>query len=359
MRTLVYGYYGRRNFGDDILMKSCVEQFGVLDQVSKIAVSGPSSAEGYVRKLCPQIDGFEPIESGLGFFKNYDRVIFGGGGTVFDYRANLTRFYQIRKRFSDYRYYGIPRNSGTRFGSVGLGIGPFATNRARTIAMNQLKYHDFIFTRDKTSYDFAVNERLRDNKLAHDICFFEIDNIQQTKSETKQFTNCATFVIREYKYGNQNKNCLDNMIKFAKFLKTEGFQIKWVSFQPGYDDPAIEKVRCLGDTVWEWNPDTMRIEDGYLIMAESSLIITARMHGTYIAGMLGLPCLSLSLHPKLKYAAEYFSNSTCVSPKCFEDILEAGKLLLNEKENSVPSEQIRTINQEMRKMVRSVKDWLA
>ncbi|MDA7925060.1 polysaccharide pyruvyl transferase family protein, partial [Mariniblastus sp.] len=276
----------------------------------------------------------------------------------FEYRPNLTRFYQMRKRFSNYRYYGVPRNKGTRFCAVGLGIGPFATSKARKIAMNPLKYHDFIFTRDKTSHDFAVNNGIENSKLGHDICFLEIDKIQEAKSETRQIANCATFVIREYKYGDQNENCLKNMIKLAKFLKADGFQIRWVSFQPGYDDPAIEKIRSLGDTIWQWNPNTMQIEDGYLLMAESSLIITARMHGTYIAGMLGLPCLSLSLHPKLKYAAEYFSNSNCVSPKCLDGVLEAGKLLLNEKEGNFSSEQICTINQDVGKMVRTVENWL-
>ncbi len=159
------------------------------------------------------------------------------------------------------------RSQSRSIGLVGLGLGPFATSKARKIAMNPLKYHDFILTRDKTSHDLAVNNGIENTKLGHDICFLEIDKIQLAKSETRQIANCATFVIREYKYGDQNENCLKNMIKLSKFLKAEGFQIRWVSFQLGYDDPAIKKIRCLGDTIWQWNPNTMQIEDGYLLMA--------------------------------------------------------------------------------------------
>ena len=37
------------------------------------------------------------------------------------------------------------------------------------------------------------------------------------------------------------------------------------------------------------------------------------MHGTYIAGMLGIPTVSIGLHPKLKFASNYFDNSITVS----------------------------------------------
>ena len=96
------------------------------------------------------------------------------------------------------------------------------------------------------------------------------------------------------------------------------------------------------------------IEDGYGHIAESCAVITARMHGTYIAGLLGRPSLSLSLHPKLEYAANCFENAKCIDPqdslkiKSETNRLLAGSTQTEFSNNSVESDMALMIEMILR-----------
>lgn len=313
MKVLLLGYYGHKNFGDDLLLSLVSERLSKNPLVTEIGVSCTESGRDYVSQLAPWIAHIETIPRRRKFIGKYDRVIFGGGGTVFEYRKDLPYLYRLKKKISDQLEYGRAFHNGTKFASLGLGIGPFADAAGKQMAMHRMKYHSLVLTRDDTSQQHATEFGLNAHR-SHDLSFLEYnDLLELSKSATKREQNHYCFIVRHYKYGNAADQYLAPMIELSKSLTKNGDRVTWMSFQEEYDSPVIDEIRKANMAVWIWNPETMTFEDVYRKINESNVVVTARMHGTYIAGMLGIPTVSIGLHPKLELASNYFSRSVTLS----------------------------------------------
>ena len=48
--------------------------------------------------------------------------------------------------------------------------------------------------------------------------------------------------------------------------------------------------------------------------ARQDLVISARMHGVYVAGMVGTPCVGINVHPKVKDATNILQKAVCLEP---------------------------------------------
>ena len=359
MKVLLFGHYGHGNFGDDLLMALVADQLKDNQAISLLAVGSTEDAE-YIQRLCPYVES-QSLADGLSALGKYDRVLFGGGGTVFDYRSGLGLGYAIRKRASDFRRYGLPKSlHGTRFASIGLGLGPFADDRGERSAMNRLRYHDFVYTRDQQSYEIASRHQLNHVTASHDICLFDSDAARQTRSGRGTTDGKPiTFIVRDYKYGSDRNRYLDACLRAAEQLRSRGHTIRWVSFQMHHDRPVLRAITQQHGTVWVWDPRSMPIEEGYRILADSEAIVTARMHGTYVAGLLGVPAVSIALHPKLRFAADYFPNSAAVSSNpTSAEILNAISSVMTEgcrKEES----RFAEIEQNLSRMFTRVNQWIS
>ncbi len=68
-------------------------------------------------------------------------------------------------------------------------------------------------------------------------------------------------------------------------------------------------ITSRNEETWYWEPEQMNEVDLYNFFATSQFIVTSRMHGIFIAAMMGIPVVGISLHPKLNYASELFGES--------------------------------------------------
>lgn len=356
MKILLFGYYGHQNFGDDLLMKLSVEMLMEHSNASRIAVTSNRDGRDYIKRISPLIEKVEVRDNGLSFLKDYDRIVFGGGGTVFEYRENLGLGYYWRKRIADLKHYGLPKMKGSRFASIGLGIGPFADSRGESIAMNRLRYHDLVFTRDSPSYEFAKKHQLNEVHRSHDLCFLEADRISQAANASRE--NQISIIVRHYKYGSHRDSYLKATLDAGAHFQERGFDVRWMSFQPAYDAPVLKELKNIGQSAWEWNPSEMSFDDVYKILGKSRAIITARMHGTYLAGMLGVPTVSIALHPKLSLASNYFRNSVVISssPNSEELVKSVNELL--ESKNTFQKSDLRTVEADLNFMQQRLSRWI-
>ena len=363
MKVLLLGYYGHRNFGDDLLMKLSLDHLRGNANISSLAVTCEESGMDYVKGMVPYIDRVELMQKRRNYIGNYDRVIFGGGGTIFEYRSNLSISYLLKKRFTDFLEFGLARRrSGTRFASIGLGIGPFADARATQLAMNRLAGHDLIYVRDSASLEHAKAAGLEAH-LSHDLSFLDFDVVDRVQQSPEKHGNKQyCFIIRNYKYGESKNRYLTSMLKVAEDLELDGGKVKWLSFQKEYDTPIINQLQAEGHEVWSWTPETMGIAEVYEAIADSACVVTARMHGTYAAGMLGIPAVSICLHPKLKFAASHFPRSISISadPSPVE-LYDAIKTLTSTPEASTENSRKVSIDarDDLTKMLIELDAWIA
>lgn len=357
MKVLLFGHYGHGNLGDDLLMTLAAGQLQNHPAITKLAVGTPESGEAYIRKLCPNVE-IQSLTDGLASLTEYDRVLFGGGGTVFDYRSNLSIAYGLRKRASDFLRYGLARSlHSTRFASIGIGLGPFADQRAERLAMNRLRYHDFIYTRDDKSYAIAVRHGLKNVTQSHDLCLLECDRATQA-ARPHDDAAPITLIVRDFNYGALRNKYLAECVEAASRLKSQGHSIRWVSFQMNHDEKALQAMSRAPGSIWIWDPKWMTIEDAYQTLADSSVIFTARMHGTYLAGLLGVPSVSIQLHRKLKYAADYFASARVIPPNSSAERIVTAITAARELNVEVERDKFHKIQRELGDMFAAVNQWI-
>lgn len=357
MKLLLSGYYGHRNLGDDLLLRIVLARVADRDGIREIGVTCNPSTGEYIRAWMPTVRLVDPAIAVHNAYRGFDRVLFGGGGTIFEYRAAVPWTHVVRKNLSVLRSYGRAHIRGTRFASVGLGIGPFGSERARRVACCSLRYHDVIFVRDQKSANFARLATRADVRVAPDLSLAEYTSCMRVPRQTGKIRNVA-IIARHYRYGENSNGYLTEVMRLARHLSNTGCRVEWMSFQPEYDSPIIAELRKTGYAVWEWDPARMNFTDVYARIADAFAVITTRMHGIFIAGMLGVPVVGIGLHPKLEYAAELFPGyATTVSAQpTFEDLLQALSLVTRAGAD-VPRDALTRSANHVEEMFETVLDW--
>jgi len=326
VRLHIAGYYGHANFGDDLLLALVFEHLASKG-VDEVVISCAAQGEAYLSKWFPKAKFVNPASRSVALYGHASHVLYGGGGTIFEYRERLPIFYRLKKKARSTLQLAIPKAIGTRFASIGLGIGPFASSAAKSFSLEQLKYQDLVFVRDNESFDHAL-EIIPDRvHLATDVSFIDYKRL----AKIHQSANEYVFVIRAFKYGKNKNAYFDAALKFSRYLESQGEAVRWVSYQPDYDMPVIEKLEEQGISVWKWNPHSMTVLDGYAVFSNAKCVITARMHAIYLAGMMGVPVVAIELHPKLMHAANIFRSAQAVSDNpTIEELERAVSIVMNE-----------------------------
>ena len=82
----------------------------------------------------------------------------------------------------------------------------------------------------------------------------------------------------------------------------------------------------------------MNINDVFCLFKSKSIVISSRMHGIYIAGMCGVPCIGINVHPKVKDATCLFNRATSIEPTFqIEEVDAAISKVWNEEKRSAIS----------------------
>ena len=184
VRVLLIGYYGKGNFGDDLLLKVTHSIVRRHLPSAEIAVHCDTYDQDYFATLI----GGTPRILRPGDREHFDLIVHGGGGTFFDYGR-----YGIRDRlldkvigFAGFRTYaafdrsaraalGKKRLSANRRLGWGIGVGTYAPG-SRKLRHNILALLDFklLAVRDSTSlenlYSLGIVEKV---VLGSDLAFLD------------------------------------------------------------------------------------------------------------------------------------------------------------------------------------------
>lgn len=356
MRLLLSGYYGQRNLGDDLLLKVVLDRVTNCRGIQQVDVTCDPVKGAYVAQWAPNARLIDPVKAGAAY-RDYDRVLFGGGGTVFDYRASLPLRYLARKRLSVLRSYGIARLSGTRFASIGLGVGPFGSESARRMASAGLKYQDIVYVRDDTSAALARLATRAEVHVAPDLSLAEYGAESFARNRSSGMKR-VIIVVRHYRYGGHGDAYLDQALRLAERLQTTGHDVEWISFQPEYDAPVTATLQEAGASIWEWEPAHTSFGEVYAKISSACCVVTARMHGIYLAGMAGTPVVGIGLHPKLQYAAALFPGyAAIVSASPSVDELLGACASVTSAPADVPHATLAGLRKDVDDMFDSVMQW--
>ncbi len=313
--VLLLGYSGQRNFGDDLLLK---QAYDYLDQVNikmTVHTSNCGSGSDYLQKWFPKVEIVKNINIPLSLVKKHTHVLYFGGGVFFDYKQINTKEY-IRKYFSLIKLFAVPKLFFfVKFAGIGIGLGPFVTKRGENLCRFRLKYFDYLNVRDLFSKNKCKEWGIGNVSLSPDLSFAFSSHlkISSEKSALKHHRKNILICPRDYPHGKNKNTYLKNLLSVTSELISHGYKITVFAFQGNHDEKVMESFKSPEVKLSIWNPDSMTLFDVFNLFFESDCVITARMHGIFVAGMVNTPSIGIGLHPKLAYASGFFHRSVTMN----------------------------------------------
>ncbi|MDH3708868.1 MAG: polysaccharide pyruvyl transferase family protein [Cyclobacteriaceae bacterium] len=311
MRILLRGYYGFGNLGDDILMLSSCEICRRHFPDAEIDIMTASSSAGYVLSLTKhQVVKVVP----LGSEPPAQLIIFGGGGVFYDYQKGNMAYRLLNatiktmgignwsRLLSFYRgLKGWEVNHRAWRVGLGIGVGSFTSDSKKYYQkVAEMAQFDWLLLRDTASYESIRALKLPLNlRPSTDLAF--IKEYWMPEIETPKDPLSVGFVLKNWP---SHPEYLAECRLAAAQLTEKGFRVTVFLFEAVHDDAL--KDQFADYTVRIWDPHQMTLK-GYLYhLAQQSVVITSRAHGTILAGAFGIPAVCLGIEPKLKTIYKMF-----------------------------------------------------
>jgi polysaccharide pyruvyl transferase WcaK-like protein len=352
-KVLLVGYSGHRNFGDDLLLS---QAYTYLKGISEISIWTDIIGEesGYLDSWFPSATIIRSKTLGINTFKKVDKVLYFGGGVFFDYKKKYPKALFLKKTLSIIRNYYLSRVYGVRFAGIGIGLGPFNSTESSFLTRFQLRAFDFIGVRDQVSYNLLVDYGLKEKAIrGFDLSFFLNHNTILTSQK-----KVSNILICPRKFSHHSKGELyhNPLIQWALEKKQEGTNILVYGFQSNHDEEVLLKYKENGLDTMIWNPDLESVNSVLELFGNKDLIVSARMHGIYIAGIVGCRSLGINVHPKVDDATSLFENSKSL-PVSFT-LNEIDIALKNLILNTGDKNQLRKYRKSAQHQYEMVKTWL-
>lgn len=354
---LLVGYVGKKNFGDDLLLYQAYEALHEVVQIH-LLVSKTEKNFDYLYKWFPGVVIHRRNHLKPTFLRKFSHVLYFGGGIFFNYQKSVGFGYYLKKKFSALKNFYFPRLTGTHFAGIGIGIGPFENKRSAMLCFYQLKTFDYLNVRDGISLELCNLHQLKKVTLSQDLSLANFQYYHSLKIPVSDREKRIIVCPRRYPHGENKDLYLTNLLSFCNELKLKGKEILVYGFQSDHDEMIVEEFSKRGYQTKMWNPEKVAFSDLFKEFANCELVITARMHGVYIAGMLDVPVIGIGVHPKLKLASQLFPKSLCVPDtfstdeiyQCFLQLSE-----LSENDSQLLIEKERQCNEQYE----VVKKWLS
>ena len=284
---MISGYYGSRNFGDDLTLKGLLAHLsgakGTVLSCNPDGTTVPENVQVLHRFHLPKIKKA---------IKNTKVFLLGGGSILQDATSNRSIFY----------YHYIMRMAIRCHCKTMLyanGIGPITKERNRKRTINLLNKIDLITVRDKDSAEllrkFNVNRPIivtADDAFSQDLSAVSpIESVPQAKDKTLVGVNFKLTV-------NDTKSIQEIANGLIALAKKHALYYYLIPYHLGQDLPPLKALQALMpqiSTVVEPQPDPIST---IRAAAACDYHICERLHGQIMSTMLNKPYLPVDYDPK-------------------------------------------------------------
>lgn len=307
MKILLQGYIGHQNFGDDLLFEIAISKVKKVSNIEiYVVITNSNLTPNYLYNYYPDLKIIKFKEKiPLLFYKEFDKIYYIGGGVFFDYKTKLNNKIFYKNYISNIIRYKIPKFFGTSFGGIGIGIGPYFTNKAQILHAQIINNFDILGVRDQTSFDLAKSMGYKNVTLSNDLSL-ELNELLQEQDCVVEKQNEIIICPRTYSHKPEYEKHIDELIVFAKHLEKIDYKTHWVFLQKDKEQ-LMSKLDKFKVTIW--NPFEMSISDFISLFRSAVVTYTSRMHSIFISGMVKTPFVAIPLHQKLEFASQLFYKS--------------------------------------------------
>ena len=320
---VMVGYYGRGNFGDDVLLKSThsvlCESFP--EMTIGVRVANPTE---YVAGLL----GAGIIQVPFGTRESHQMIVHGGGGNFFDFSCHAqgrrllnqvllmagpwiyVRLEHLARRLARRETLGARVRIG-----MGLGVGTFEPGSSRLLdALPVLSDFDALWLRDKASQSNLLALGVSPHTvLGSDLAFLHEHwcppvLVLQPNPARSDFKPRLGVVLRDWPTDSA-LSYAEHFIPVVQRLSLK-FDIHVISLDPATDADVLSTLSHL--PVIAWRPDVMTLHDFTGSLASMDVFLTSRAHGAICGAILGRPSVILEIEPKLRAVHEMLPQSSCL-----------------------------------------------
>ncbi len=318
MRILLTGYYGKANFGDDVLLKVTYGLVRKWRPEADVSILCDQYIDDYVSKLInEEVSIIVPGDKG-----HYDVIIHGGGGTFFDFGnygilnhiinqliktigfkkyVTLDRF--VRKLFNKQRL-----SADKRLG-WGIGVGAYTSSSVK-LRQNLPILLDFdaLIVRDSLSIENLQSLNIDNAILGSDLAFLENLWVPSSINKDKKLHNKQRLgiVLRDWMIGSST-NYLELLAKMFPSLN-ERYEMSIFVFDKRVDKQLLEIAQKYKTYIWD--PLEIGFDKYCKVLAQQDVLVSSRAHGAMCGAVLGVPTVLIDIEPKLRTIHEMLPNST-------------------------------------------------
>jgi polysaccharide pyruvyl transferase WcaK-like protein len=329
LRILLMGYYGKGNFGDDVLL--CVTHALLRthypDAQFSVVVDG---AHGdYVKHMLGGVTVLPPGRHG-----HFDLIVHGGGGVFFDFKeyglcARMKEYALRAIGFSRYvvleKYARVltnkPHSSANVRVGLGIGVGTYSVGSPRLRErLPVLADFKALWVRDAESIrnlgrfkEVMSGQMIRGSDLA----FLTQHWLGKTLPEklTRATKPRLGIALRDWPIsaGGIEEPALKALLtEWSEHYEISGFILD------AHADPMLQRT-LVEYPLRIWQPQQMRMGDFAKALAAQDVLLTSRAHAAICGACVGTPSVIVSIEPKLQQVAAMLPHSAvAVAPNAPE-----------------------------------------
>ncbi|MGI9887706.1 polysaccharide pyruvyl transferase family protein [Vibrio chagasii] len=324
-KVVIEGAYGEKNFGDDALLKviydKVVSEFDSEDILirSKTKVMDYPLVELIGESIVKTVDDTRDLKA--------ENIIYGGGTQFFFFKKSSSLRHKISMAISNpyliwiffqRRLFKYRIDAKSHY--VGVGIGPFEDESKLEQLKGHFENYDSFFVRDKVSERYALKLGIDRVQRYTDICFSEdYNNILKKRNKVSKIA----VILRDWPHSNSNFTA---SVLNEKLSNEDG--IEYIIL--GNDLTLEKELKSLGLKFKSYDPNKEDFLDFIKYLNNFDLIVTSRYHGAIYSVLLEIPCIALSIEPKLSIAANELGLYSCLD---YSNLNELPDLIDNLKIN--------------------------
>ena len=292
MKIGIWGYFGYRNCGDDLLLLILNEHLQCIsDDINQITVFGEKKN---VKALLPQenvIAVKRTAFSALHAAFHADLFLVGSGGIFPSTNARKLLFYLILT--------GIMKLRKKRIGFIGVGIGMFQ-RKVDIVLINKIaELADTFVSRSENYLNFVPEIEEKNILLASDMVFTDKKPWQRSENKSSKLVVVALADIFASNTDEYKELFIEEILIFFKFILKKGYFIHLIPFTNEIDEKFQNEIcrRLVSEKIksipYQGDPYAACQE-----ISKGELCIGMRFHALVMSFMMDIPVMSISYSDK-------------------------------------------------------------
>lgn len=318
-RLLLVGYYGKANFGDDLLLRITHRLCRNHAPGADISVIVDGDRGDYVATVLPDVTVLPPGRHG-----QFDMIVHGGGGVFFDFAQydSWQKAAEFVLKSVGFKCYVVlekmlralckkPRSAARVRVGLGVGIGTYSPGSPRLRERLPI-LADFtaLWVRDRVS---AINLKRFSSILqaeiipGSDLAFLTEYWPERPPSAVPRLPAEKPklgIALRDWPLASMKPEVLKPL--FAKL--SEKYAITGFILDAAADTEMMQLLAPYARHFWQ--PATMRIGDFATWMAQQHVLLTSRAHAAICGAIVGVPSVIIEIEPKLQEVAAMLPQSS-------------------------------------------------